>query len=92
MCDPLLYLMDRIKQIKSIKQLVARRKGIKEISQPTAVVTSLTAWISNEQVYTILVISMELFMQASHHHLKKFMEQLSEIWEASAHCPERVEI
>lgn len=37
------YLMERIRQIKSIKQLVTTRKGIKEISQPTAVVTSLTA-------------------------------------------------
>lgn len=43
MCDLLLYLMDRIKQFKSIKQLVTRRKGVKGITQPTAVVTSLTA-------------------------------------------------
>lgn len=35
--------MGRIEKIKSIKQVVARRKGIKEITQPTAVVTSLTA-------------------------------------------------
>lgn len=69
--------MDRIKQIKSIKQLVTRRKGIKEITQPTAVVTSLTAWIFHEQVHIILDISVELFMPASQHHLMKYMATIT---------------
>lgn len=57
--------MERIKQMKSIKQLVTRSKGIREITQHTAVVTSPTARIFNEQVHRLLDISMDLFMQAS---------------------------
>lgn len=72
--------MERIRQIKSIKQLVTGRKGIKEITLLAAVVASLTACIFHEQVHIILDISMELFMQVSQCHLKKCIATMTRIW------------